>query len=444
MRVLDGRARTVREKGESQMKSDHSHWSFVRTLVLGSTLVAGQAHAAGFFLPYQGASAVGNSLAGSAALGEDASTVYFNPAGMSRLETGQVSVAGHYVDPSFRYADTGSTGPLPGTTGGNGGSFAPASALPALFAVMPVGNWRFGLGVSAPFGSQTDYDAGWRGRFQADLTEIRTINVNPSFSYRLNDRWSAGFGINYLTLDAKIERSTLVPPPLVGALQEGRASLDGKDHAFGFNAGVLWEPASSTRVGVSYRSRVDLELTGRQAVLDASGGTVAPLGFDIKADLTLPATTQVSVVHALDQRWTLLGDVSFYQWSSVQSLVVRNSATGAVSSTLDLKFRDTKRLSAAVNYRLCDNWLLRAGLAWDQSVTGSAVDRTANQPDSDRTWLSLGARWDLGPRHRVDLAYAHVWLAPASIAHPVANAGTLRGNYDNSADILAAQYSFSW
>ena len=397
-----------------------------------------QAGAAGFFLPYQGASSIGNALAGSAALGEDATTVYFNPAGMSRLQTRQVSIAGHYVDPTFKYTDTGSTGPA-AFTGGNGGDFAPNTFLPTLFAVLPAGAWRFGLGISAPFGSKTDYEAGWRGRFQADFTDLKVISVNPSVSYQFADWVSVGAGLNYVRAEAEIERSVLLPGP-----SEGRVRLTGEDSTFAYNVGVLVSPTPATRLGISYRSRVDLDLTGRQRVTLASGAEFAAQTFDIRADLALPAMTALSIVHDVDDQWALLGDVTFYQWGVIQQLVPRNASTGAASTPLDLRFRDTMRISAAVNLRLSEAWLLRGGLAWDQAPVASAEDRTANQPDSDRTWISLGARWDLSAMHRLDFAYAYVMLAAASINHTVTNAGTLRGDYDNAAHIFAAQYTLSW
>ncbi|MCU0870427.1 MAG: OmpP1/FadL family transporter, partial [Burkholderiales bacterium] len=402
----------------------------------GLCALPGHAGAAAFFLPYQGAAAVGNSLAGSAALGEDASTVYFNPAGMSRLQTRQVTIAGHYVDPSFKYTDTGSTGPA-AFTGGNGGDFAPNTALPVAFAVFPMGAWRFGLGISAPFGSKTDYEAGWRGRFQADFTELQVININPSVSYQVADWISAGVGLNYVRAEADIQRSQLLGP------SEGRVRLTGEDSAFSYNVGVLMNATPATRVGVTYRSRVDLDLSGRQRVTLANGAEFGPQTFDIRADLALPAMAAVSAVHDVNDRWAVLGDVTWYQWSAIQQLVPRNAATGVPSTPLDLRFRDSVRLSAALNYRLSEAWLLRGGLAWDQAPVASAQDRTANQPDSDRTWISAGARWDLNAAHRIDFAYAFVMLASASIEHTVTNAGTLRGNYDNHAHIFAAQYTYS-
>jgi long-chain fatty acid transport protein len=403
-----------------------------------------QAGAAGFFLPYQGAAAIGNALAGSAALGEDASTVFFNPAGMSRIDSRQVALAAHHVQPDFAYRDSGSSGTLGLlATGGNGGEFAGSSTLPALFAVLPLERWRLGLGISAPWGSRTDYEAGWIGRFQAGLTDLKSLNVNPSLSWRASEAWSFGVGINYTRLDAEIRRAQLLPGPSVG-----EARFEGSDQAWGFNLGALWEPSSSTRLGVSYRSRVDTRLEGRQSVTTSTGAVVPTQSFDITAELALPAITQVSAVQALGDRLTLLGDVSHYQWSVIQSLDVRNRATGALSNSLALKYRDTVRVSAGANYRLSDAWLLRTGVAWDQAPVANAQDRTANQPDADRTWLSIGARWDVAKHHRLDLAYAHVFFASAPVEHAVATSPTtsmtLRGGYDNAADIVALQYTAGW
>ncbi|MFO1318797.1 MAG: outer membrane protein transport protein [Burkholderiales bacterium] len=412
------------------------------TLSLG--FAVGSAHAAGFFLPYQGAAAIGNSLAGSAALGEDASTVFFNPAGMSRIESAQIAIAGHYVQPDFNFTNGGSSGTVGLlATGGNGGDFAPGVGIPNLYAVMPAGPWRFGLGVSAPWGSKTDYDPTWVGRFQAGLTDLKTINVNPSVSYRLGNQLSVGLGLNYMQLEAEIQRAQLLPGPSVGT-----ARFEGKDHGYGYNVGVLWEPSLATRVGVSYRSKVDMMLEGQQTVLTSGGAVVTSQSFDINAAITMPAIAQVSAVHAINDRVSLLGDLSYYQWSAIQSLDVRNRSTGALSTSLALKYRDTKRISAGLNYRLNDAWMLRGGVAWDQAPVGSAEDRTANQPDADRTWISVGARWDIARNHRLDLAYAHVFFAGNPINHTVATSTTttmtLRGSYDNSADILSLQYTFGW
>ena len=60
-------------------------------------------HGAGFALSEQNASGLGNAYAGAAAVAGDASTVWWNPAGMARLPAGkQVVIAAHAIMPSTR------------------------------------------------------------------------------------------------------------------------------------------------------------------------------------------------------------------------------------------------------------------------------------------------------------------------------------------------------
>ncbi|MEO8754484.1 MAG: outer membrane protein transport protein, partial [Casimicrobiaceae bacterium] len=260
--------------------------------------------AAGFFLPYQGAAAIGNSLAGTAALGEDASTVFWNPAGMSRIETRQISVAGHYLDPSFDFTDKGSTGPaaIAPATGGNGGDAGTAVLIPNVFAVLPFGAWAFGIGVSAPYGNKTEYDPSWRGRFQSTESEITMININPSVSYQATPTVSVGLGINYAKLETEFHQRAVL-----GVNTEGSATLTGDGTAWGLNAGVLWQATEDTRLGFSYRSKMDFELSGNRRVLTAGGAAVPGQNFTVDADLSVPAIAQLSVVHQLNSNWTLLG-----------------------------------------------------------------------------------------------------------------------------------------
>src|SRR5712692_6336407 len=158
-----------------------------------------QAHASAFALIEQNASGLGNAYAGAAAVAEDASTIYYNPAGMSLLPGGmQISAGAAFINVSTKFSDTGSVAaggrPL-GNTGGNAGSLA---TVPNVYFAMDVApNWKAGVGVSAPFGLKTEYDPAWMGRFQAIKSDISTLNINPSASYKLNETVSLGFGLNY-------------------------------------------------------------------------------------------------------------------------------------------------------------------------------------------------------------------------------------------------------
>ena len=155
-------------------------------LAVASTLGGAStlASAAGFALIEQSASGMGNAFAGAAATAEDASTVFYNPAGMSRLGGLQITVGAHLINLSAKFSNSASSIPpaavLAGSqAGGNGGDAGGLNVVPNFYFVMPIGNrMNFGVGVNAPFGLVTEYDDTWIGRFQGIKSDLKTINVN--------------------------------------------------------------------------------------------------------------------------------------------------------------------------------------------------------------------------------------------------------------------------
>ncbi|MGA7949465.1 MAG: outer membrane protein transport protein, partial [Thiobacillaceae bacterium] len=183
--------------------------------ILVVTGLPGLTIASGFALTEQSAGGLGNAFAGAAASAEDASTIFFNPAGMTRLPNRQVAGALHLILPSAKYSD----GNPVTNDGGDAGSLA---AVPNFYYVMALSpTSRFGLGLNAPFGLKTDYDFGWAGQFSALKSDLKTINLNPSLATKLTDQLSVGIGLN---IDyAKAELSNFVPP-LYGGASAGTAT----------------------------------------------------------------------------------------------------------------------------------------------------------------------------------------------------------------------------
>ena len=104
------------------------------------------------------------------------------------------------------------------------------------------------------------------------------------------------------------------------------------------------------------------------------------------------------------------------------------------------------RYSLGATYKPSGTWVLRAGVALDQSPVTSAADRTPRLPDSDRRWLSVGAGWRATAAWNFDFAYTHIRLANSSIEKTAGGPGTenfSRGNlsvdYKGSVQIFSAQ-----
>ncbi|MBI3529401.1 MAG: outer membrane protein transport protein [Betaproteobacteria bacterium] len=428
-------------------------------LAVASTLggISTLASAAGFALIEQSASGMGNAFAGAAATAEDASTVFFNPAGMSQIQGKQIAVGGHLIDLSAKFSNSGSSKPAAIVTnplGGNGGDAGGMAVIPNFYFVMPIGDRvNFGVGVNAPFGLMTEYDDNWAGRFQGIKSDLKAVNINPSISFKVNDSFSIGAGVNYQRLDVELTNAVVL-----GANTEGRAKLEADDTAWGWNAGVLFQPTSSTKIGASYRSKLDYTLDGTTTVTFLNGAPVTAVSGPTTADVTLPDSFSLSLAQKLNDEWEFLADATFTRWSKINRINIVNSTNGTLRDSLVLDFDDTWRYSIGVNYKLNDGWTLKGGLALDQTPVKGATTRSVRLPDNDRTWVSLGAAMKIMQNGRLDMGYSHLFIKDADInftrsqqapgfttpTPAPGTASTVAGSYTGSVDIFSVQYSISF
>jgi long-chain fatty acid transport protein len=426
---------------------------------------SGSAAAAGFqLLGEQSASGLGNAGAGSAAVAENAGTIFYNPAGMTQLRDREISGGLSVVKTNFEFSNNGSSVGALGATGdgGNGGAWG---FVPNAYMSMAVTRDIYvGLGIGAPFGLKTKYDDPWVGGAHSHSFDIKTININPSIAWRANDWVSLGFGLNWQKIDAEYIRNVAVTN---AGLTASKVKLELSDDAWGWNAGALFKLSPDTRLGVSYRSAIKYKTDGdiklRSDGSAAGNATVAALtagggASDAKASIKLPDMFIISLAHNLNQQWELLGDVSWTGWSSIPKVdIYRTSGVqnGAIAQTLDTDFRDTWRVALGANYRLSDTVKLRMGVAYDQTPVKDAEHRLTSLPDNNRTWFSLGAQWKPARNLTLDVGGSYLYLKDARInnnqsvtvvdaATAAANRGTVKGTYEDSAWLLGVQASMAF
>ena len=432
--------------------------------------IAGSASAAGFALIEQNASGMGNAFAGAAAVAEDASTIFFNPAGMSYLPDSQLVVAAHAIRPSAKFDNDGShrsalTGGL-ATPGSNGGDAGDLAFIPNFyFARSVTDNIRLGIGVNAPFGLKTEYSKGWVGRYQAVKSELKTININPSISVKAGERLALGFGISAMHAEADLTNAvdfgTICAAALggcgIGATfqrNDGKARLEGDDWGFGWNAGVIFQATQATRVGLAYRSQVHHTLDGTVRFSNVPAAfALSPLltatfaNGNASAKLTTPDSLSASLLHQIDDQWDVMADLTWTRWNKFEQLTAIRSS-GTIVSNVPEHWKNTLRASVGASYRYNDTLKARIGVAYDESPVPSAY-RTPRIPDNDRVWLALGASYKLAPASSLDASYAHLFVHDASIdkttdTSSAALRDVLKGNYDSDVNILSVQYTHSF
>lgn len=421
-------------------------------LALGS----GHAAAAGFQLLEQNASGLGNAYAGSAAVADNASTIFFNPAGMTQLQAREVSVGLNAVRPTFKFKDDGSTPTSAFASSGNGNDAGSWAFIPNAYMSWALNKDLYvGVGISAPFGLVTEYDDPWVGAAQAIKFDIKTININPSIAYRVNDKVSIGAGINWQRMEAEYVRRVSIATgnPVLNSISASHATLDADGDAWGWNVGALFTLSDSTKLGMSYRSKIKHTLKGDLTVEGPNGPLNAAGTSNAEVDVELPDTFIVSVTQQLSDQWEMLGDLSWTGWSSIKKLdIVRTSgaSSGDTAQTLDAEFRDTWRVALGANYKLNDDWKLKFGVAYDQSPVRGPDTRLVSLPDSNRTWFSFGAQWKATQTSKLDLGVSYLAVNESSInnnqtsADPTKNRGTVSGKYDARVWILGAQYSMAF
>lgn len=403
--------------------------------------ITGNVQAAGYALIEQSGSGMGNALAGAAAVAEDASTIFFNPAGMTYIQGTQVAGALHLISPNAEFNNGGSVAGAGKPLGGEGGNAGDLAFVPNAYFTMDLGqNVKFGIGLSAPFGLKTEYDKDWMGRFQAIKSELKTVNINPALAFKVNEQLSLGFGVSAMWAQAELTNAVNF-----GVAGQGTGKVKGDDWGFGFNLGAIYQATADTRIGLAYRSKVEQHLDGdvkfnRPALIPAA---LAPNG-GVKADVTLPETFSLGAFSQLNDKWDLMGDITWTRWSRFKELrIVRDN--GALLTVTPEHWENTLRYSVGVNYRYSDVVKLRAGLAYDEEAIRDEY-RTARIPGNDRKWLALGAAWQMSPSSKVDVGYAHLFIGDADIDDNQipSGKGRLRGEYDASVDILSVQYTHNF
>jgi len=435
-------------------------------VLLGASLAAPMtASGAGFSLVEQGSRGLGNAYAGAAALGDDASTIYFNPAAMTLLGQREISTGFSLIDLRGDFTKESATDaigqPISGGEGGNIGDGA--SAIPNFYYYQPINDQlHFGLGVGVPFGLATSYDDDSIFRYQARLSEVSIININPSLAYRINDQWSIGGGLNIQYMEVELSNAVdfgavcfdQVDPTTCASLgltpqnADGSARITGDGVAAGLNIGVLWE-GDQTRVGVHYRGQVSHDLTGQARFEGRPAIFADPDEFynpfdDSKVDASFrtPDSLAVSIVHELNDQWSLLGDVTWMGWSTFDELRVEYRNPAQPDTVEEQNYSDDMRYSIGADYRHNDRWTFRAGIAYDESPVSSEF-RTARLPDDDRTWLSFGATWRQSATSEWDFAYTHLLLDDSiSLDHTGNQGDRIVGTYDVSANIVGLQYRY--
>ncbi len=428
--------------GENSLSS----YKFSRHLAAwaAALLLPSLAHASAFQLKEDSALQLGTAFAGSASSAESPSTVFDNPAGMTQLPGLQVQLGGTVIVPSFTFRGTNRTAlgqPVTGSDNRDGGNPALVPNGYVTYKITP--SLSVGLALTTPFGLTTTYGPGFVGRYQADKTELKTLNINPAVAYQVTNWLSLGAGLSAQygraeftsALNSRTLAFSATGRPL--ALPDGYFRLRGDDWSFGYNLGALIQPGPHTNIGFAYRSRVQHQFEGTADFI-----VPAPLNSSARfansggnAKLVLPDTATASITQGLGPNWTVYAEIAWTNWSQFKTLNAFRD-NGTLLSSTPQHYHNTFNASLGAAYKVTDALTLRAGTAFDKTPVSNAY-RTARVPDQDRTWLAVGASYKVFQGTVLDVGYAHVFVKDSRIDEVSATGDRLQGRYSNSIDIMS-------
>ncbi|KAF1066946.1 MAG: Long-chain fatty acid transport protein [Pseudomonas citronellolis] len=419
------------------------------TLALTIAAASAQALANGIAINEQSASGAGTAYAGRSSSALDASTIYGNPAGLSKLKRTEVSGGMAIVDAKDDISHAQGT-----NSGTNKGDSVPLAAVPFGYFATPVNeDFTFGFGMYVPYGVINDYEKSFQGSSHGSYSKVQVITLQPTVAYRINDRVSIGGGPTINRIDGQL-KNTLATNAFNAGGGDTRINIKGDDTAIGYNLGVLVDLTDDTTWGLTYHSKVDYHLKGHTKVENSPSLFGLDGRYGAKLDITLPESVDTSITHKFNDKWTGYVGAVWTRWSRLKTLDVNNSGLpagpiGANFQTLseDLNWRDTWSGSVGTSYQLNQEWVLRTGFAYEPSPTTNA-DRNVRIPVGDRKIFTVGAGWSPTPDITVDVAYAYLWETTAGVNQPskVVSGIPLQpaysAKYDNSANGLTAQVTY--
>lgn len=429
-----------------------------------SVVLAFPAWSAGYGLKEQSAREMGAAYAGVAADMSNPSALPYNPATLAGVADTDASFSLVEIVPHssavYTAATTAAGTPMGGAAIPRG--FIADAPIPELsIRHRLTDDLAIGLSISTPYGLKTNYPSDWVGRYYALETEETTVKIAPAIAWQVTDELSLGasLDVEYArgVLTSAVDIGTLAAlngiPGAVPGMSDGKARLSGISWSQGYTLGAIYQPAPDWSLGISYQSAVYHTLSGRLIYdLDPAG-----LGNAIRsatglfsntrgtAKLTMPDMVMFGARKQFGDDFTLMAELDWTNWNHFHDLTIVAQNPAQPNDVTQGNWHGSIFASLGGEYRLDDSWKLRAGAGYDESPAPDAT-RTPRSPDANRTWLAVGASYNLSPETSVDLSFGHLFNDDMPIAlnsGQTGNAlrGDLSGTVRSSADVVGLQVS---
>jgi len=339
--------------------------------------------AGGFQLNLQGQKQTGMAHTGTGLL-SDASTVLFNPGGISLLDSGfHISAGTSLLFPRVTYLE-----PYPGnysteTVHHIGTPFT-------FYATYKKAGSKlgFGLGVYTPFGSKQQWEDNWIGQFLIREIDLKTIFIQPTLSYALNENFSIGAGFVYATGSFGLRKGVPVQDS-TGAYGEG--NLNGKASGTGFNAGLYYKSNGGFSAGICFRSSLLAKISGGTAEFTVPNSLSSYFpSTSFNTQIRLPFVSTLGLGYS-KEKWKFAVDINYVGWSSYDSLIIDfEQNTDKLADIHSVRnYKNSFIFRVGSQYKTSEKLDLRAGVYYDMTPVQDGY-LTPETPDVNKIGITAG------------------------------------------------------
>ncbi|NAX41987.1 outer membrane protein transport protein [Vibrio sp. V25_P4S6T154] len=378
-------------------------------MACGLFSVSNASQAAGFQLAEYSATGLGRAYAGEAAMADNASAQWRNPAMLTYLKGTQISVGAIYVNPNVDVNGTVSHSLL-GTTQASAKDFAHDAVIPNFYLSHQLNEQLvLGFALGTNYGMETELGNDFAASHFGNQASVITKEANLNVAYQVTTEFSIGGGVRYVIGEGHF--GATAPAKNALTLPQGTTLkyMEGEDNSWGWQVGTAWQINETNRIGASYKSEVMMDFDGH-----AKGITYGAYKPGMMS-VALPATAELASYHQLNEKLALHASVNWTDWSSFKEL------TAVFPEKSDLikseNWEDNYRFALGATYQYDAKIALRTGIAYDTSAVDDK-NRTATIPETDRTWLSIGASYVATPQLTLDAGFTYIFAKDATINEP--------------------------
>ncbi|HFG1610513.1 TPA: outer membrane protein transport protein [Vibrio cholerae] len=419
-------------------------------VAFGLASVSTFTQAAGFQLAEYSATGLGRAYAGEAAMADNASAQWRNPAMLTYLEGTQISAGAIYVNPNVDVEGTVTHQQL-GKTHASSNDFAHDAVIPNFYLSHQLNEQvALGFALGTNYGMETDLGTEFAASHFGSQASVISKEANLNIAYQILPQLSIGGGVRYVMgeghFGATAPAKNLIRHPVtnnVMTLPKGTTLkyMEGEDNSWGWQVGSAWQINQDHRVGFAYKSEVVMDFEGHAE--GVSYGSYKPGMMSV----TLPATAELASFHQLNDQWAIHASINWTDWSSFKEL------TAVFPEKSDLikseNWEDNYRFALGTTYQYDAKLALRAGVAYDTSAVDDK-NRTATIPETDRTWVSVGGSYVATPQLTLDAGFTYIFAKDATINEPrdasdlpaAAIGGAFTGNVSGNVWLIGVQANY--